>query len=99
MDLGPLHGDGDGDGLASVGPRSVLGHYTSRPSEIHLKARPAGAWENCMSMEEPHAHMTEPTESISAFFVYFNFGLFFSLSVHQFSSYQSDSGYLVPRFL
>jgi len=68
MDLGPLHGDGDGDGLASVGPRSVLGHYTSRPSEIHLKARPAGAWENCMSMEEPHAHMTEPTESISAFF-------------------------------
>jgi hypothetical protein len=29
-----------GAGLASVGPGSVLGHYTSRPSAIHLKTRP-----------------------------------------------------------
>ena len=47
-----------------------------------------------MSMEEPHAHMTESTESISAFSVDFCFGFCSLFVVHQFSPYP-DISFLV----
>jgi hypothetical protein len=48
-----------------------------------------------MSMEEPHAHMRESMESISAFFVYFSLRLVLLLVC---SPILALSRHLVPRF-